>query len=312
MKIALIQQHATRNKEENIARGMRALEEAASQGAQLIAYPELAFDVFLPQHPASPESLDLAEPIPGPTTGIFSQKAKEFKVIVILNLFEREGNRTYDSSPVINADGKIVGKTRMIHILETPSFHEKEYYSPGNLGVSVFNTAVGRIGIAICYDRHFPEYMRALSLEGAELVVVPQAGTVNEWPPGMFEAELQTAAFQNGYFAALVNRVGKEDLLTFAGESFVTDPEGRIVARAPAGKDYILYADVDFEQIKECPAKKHFLLDRRPNVYKNLWNSPVSRLSTCCKLESSYSWQCPRLARLHAVTKQSNWGTWFG
>lgn len=270
MKIALIQQHATRNREDNIVRGIKALEEAASQGAQLVAYPELAFDFFLPQYHTCTESLDLAEPIPGPTTELFSQKAKKLKVVVVLNLFEREGDRTYDSSPVIDSDGEIVGKTRMIHIIEAPCFHEKGYYSSGNLGAGVFDTAVGLIGIAICYDRHFPEYMRALALKEAELVVVPQAGAVDEWTPGIFEAELQVAAFQNGYFTALVNRVGKEDRLTFAGESFVTDPEGQIIARAPARKDYILYADIDFEQLKRCPAQKHFLLDRRPDIYEIL------------------------------------------
>ncbi|NIO36254.1 carbon-nitrogen hydrolase family protein [Candidatus Bathyarchaeota archaeon] len=266
MKIALVQQHATRDREDNIARGIEALEEAASQGVQLVTYPELAFNFFLPQYHASPDSLDLAEPIPGPTTRVFSKKAKELKVVIVLNLFEREGDRTYDSSPVINADGKIVGKTRMVHITDYPCFHERGYYSPGNLGAGVFDTAVGRIGIAICYDRHFPEYMRALALKGAELVLVPQAGAVDEWPPGMFEAELQVAAFQNGYFAALVNRVGREDRLTFAGESFVTDPRGQIIAHAPAGKDCILYADIDLEQLKGCPARKYFLLDRKQDI----------------------------------------------
>lgn len=270
MKIALVQQYSTKNRKDNIARGIKALEEAASHGAQLVAYPELAFDFFLPQHLASPEALKLAEPIPGPTTEIFSEKAKELKTVIVLNIFEREGNRTYDSSPVINSDGKIVGKTHMVHILEAPCFHEKGYYSPGNLGAGVFDTAIGRIGIAICYDRHFPEYMRALALKGAQLVVVPQAGAVGEWPKGIFEAELQIAAFQNGYFTALVNRVGKEERLTFAGESFVTNPTGEIIARAPAEKDYILYADLDFEQLKNCPARKYFLSDRRPDIYKTL------------------------------------------
>lgn len=246
------------------------MEEAAFQGAQLIAYPELAFDFFLPQYPFSPKSLNFAEPIPGPTTELFSQKARDLRVVIVLNLYEREGDKTYDSSPLIDADGKIVGKTRMIHIVEAPCFHEKGYYSPGNLGAGVFHTAVGRIGIAICYDRHFPEYMRALALKGAELVVVPQAGSIDEWPPGIFEAELQVAAFQNGYFTALANRVGKEDLVTFAGESFVSNSEGRIVARAPKGKDHILYADIDFEQLKDCSAQKHFFLDRRPEVYRIL------------------------------------------
>jgi len=243
---------------------------AAANGANLVAYPELAFDTFLPQHRATREALDMAEPIPGPITEAFSAKARELGVVVVLNLFEREKDRTYDSSPVIDANGEIVGKTRMVHIIDAPCFYEQDYYSPGNLGAGVFDTSVGRIGIAICYDRHFPEYMRALALKGAELVVVPQAGAADEWPPGIFEAELQIAAFQNGYFAALVNRVGREDCLTFAGESFVVDPEGRIVAHAPRGEDYILFCDIDLGQLKGCPARKHFLPDRRPEVYENL------------------------------------------
>ncbi|MFX0092715.1 MAG: nitrilase-related carbon-nitrogen hydrolase [Candidatus Hodarchaeota archaeon] len=264
MKIALIQQHATRNKAVNIARGIKAVEEAASNGAQLVAFPELAFEFFLPQYPATRESLDLAESIPGPTTELFCQKAKELNVVVILNIFERENDKTYDCSPVINCDG------RMVYILEAPYFHEKGYYAPGNLGAGVFDTAMGRIGIAICYDRHFPEYMRALALKGADLVIVPQAGAVDEWPPGIFEGELQIAAFQNGYFIALVNRVGKEERLTYAGESFVTDPKGQVISRAPKGEDNILYCDIDFKQLKNCSAREYFLLDRRPDIYKNL------------------------------------------
>jgi len=220
----------------------------------LVAYPELSFEFFLPQYPAFPGFANLAETIPGPTTEVFSQKARESKVVVVLNLLERDGDKTYDSSVVLNTDGEIVGKNRMIHIIETPHFHEKNYYTPGNLGAGVFDTAVGRIGIATCYDRHFPEYMRALALKGAELVVVPQAGAIGEWSQGMFEAELQVAAFQNGYFVALANRVGKEDLITFVGESFVTDPEGQILARAPPGIDCILYADMNFDQLNRCSA----------------------------------------------------------
>lgn len=270
MKIALVQQHATKDKTDNIERGVSALKEAASKGAELVAYAELAFDFFLPQHPAEGGVLGLAEPIPGPTTETFSKLAKELGLVVVLNLFERDDEHTYDSSPVIDADGTIVGKTRMVHIIEAPRFHEQGYYTPGDLGAGVFDTAVGKIGVAICYDRHFPEYMRVLALGGAELVVVPQAGAVDEWPPGVFEGELQIASFHNGYFAALVNRVGEEDCLTFAGESFITAPDGRVVARAPGGEDYILIEEIDLAEIKTCAAKKHFLVDRRPEIYKNL------------------------------------------
>jgi N-carbamoylputrescine amidase len=268
MKIALVQQHATVDKADNIARAVSALEEAASTGAKLVAYAELSFDYFLPQRPATKETLALAERIPGPVTELFSEKAEELGVVVVLNLLEEDRGRRYDTSPVIDADGRIVGKTRMVHVIEAPCFHEKGFYSPGDLGAGVFETAAGRVGVAICYDRHFPEYMRALALGGAELVIVPQAGAVDEWPPGIFEAELQIAAFQNGYFAALVNRVGEEDCLTFAGESFVTDPAGRVIARAPKGRDTILYADIDFGLLDDCHARRHFLPDRRPEVYR--------------------------------------------
>jgi N-carbamoylputrescine amidase len=126
------------------------------------------------------------------------------------------------------------------------------------------------VGVAICYDRHYPEYMRALAIQGAEIVVVPQAGAVGEWSPGIFEAELQVAAFQNGYFAALANRVGREEVNEFAGESYVADPDGRVIARAPAGKDAILYADCDLSKIPASAARRHFLPDRRPRFYSSL------------------------------------------
>ena len=138
-----------------------------------------------------------------------------------LNLFEKDGEYTYDTSPVIDSDGSLIGKTRMVHIPDYENFHERCYYSPGNLGPGVFQTAVGKLGIAICYDRHYPEYMRAMAVKGAELVIIPQAGAVGEWTDGMYEAEMRVASFQNGYYTALCNRVGKEEKLEFSGESFV-------------------------------------------------------------------------------------------
>lgn len=165
--------HNLRDKSDNLKQGTNALREAASNNVDLVVFPELAFEFFLPQRPATQDILSLAEPIPGPTTDLFAQTAKELGVVVILNFFEWDNNRAFDTSPIIDADGKILDKTRMVHILEAPCFHEQGYYTPGDLGAPVFNTKVGRIGIAICYDRHFPEYMRALALYGADLVVVP-------------------------------------------------------------------------------------------------------------------------------------------
>lgn len=270
MKIALVQQRAGPDPEENRERGKRAFLDAARSGAGLVAFAELAFSRFLPQVPATEARLREAELIPGPTTDLFSRLARETGVVAVLNVFERDGRATYDSSPVLDTDGTLLGVTRMAHIMEGPGFHEKGYYAPADNDRLVYATAVGRVGVAICYDRHFPEYMRALRLQGAELVVVPQAGAVEEWTEGIFEAELQVAAFQNGYFAALVNRVGGEDELEFSGESFVVDPDGKVIARAPRGADLILYAECDFDKNHSCHAQRHFLGDRRPDLYRRL------------------------------------------
>jgi predicted amidohydrolase len=268
LRIALVQQHATADPAENRARGEAAFLEAARAGANVVAFAELAFTRFYPQVPATAASAGRAETIPGPTTDLFCGLARRTGCVAVLNLFERDGDRTYDSSPVIDADGRLLGVTRMVHIMEGPGFHERGYYAPGDRESFVHATAAGRIGVAICYDRHFPEYMRGLRLAGAELVVVPQAGAVGEWTEGIFEAELQVAAFQNGYYAALVNRVGPEDALEFAGESFVADPDGRVIARAPRGLDHILFAECDLDRNRASHAARHFLEDRRPPVYE--------------------------------------------
>lgn len=267
MKIALIQQRATPDKPSNVQRGLIAAEDAAKQGAQLICFAELAFEPFYPQEKASGNVADLAETIPGPTTEAFSALARKYHTSFVLNLFERDGDRTFDTSPVIGSNGIILGRTRMIHITDYACFHERGYYTPGDCGAPVYETELGKIGVAICYDRHFPEYMRALALAGAQVVVVPQAGAVDEWPEGLYEAEMRVAAFQNGYFTALCNRVGKEPKLEFGGESFVCDPDGRVIARAGKGTEETLYCDLDLTMIGRSHAQKLFLRDRRPELY---------------------------------------------
>ena len=267
MKIALVQQHATPDKSDNLGRGLEAVRQAARAGAQLVCFAELAFERFYPQRPAGGHPHDLAEPIPGPISAAFQKIARELGIVIVLNLYERDGANAYDCSPVIDADGALLGRTRMVHITEYPCFHEQGYYTPGDTGAPVYDTKAGRIGVAICYDRHYPEYMRALAMGGADLVIVPQAGAVDEWPEGLYEAEMQVAAFQNGYFVALCNRVGKEDCLDFAGESFVCAPDGRVLARAAKGVDTILYADIDLASTRESHARRLFLRDRRPKLY---------------------------------------------
>ena len=127
--------------------------------------------------------------------------------------------------------------------------------------------------MAICYDRHYPEYMRALALGGADLVVIPQAGALDEWPEGLYEAEVRVAAFQHGYFVALCNRVGAEECLTFGGESFICAPDGRVVARAGRLTSEVLCADLDLAEARDSHARRLFLRDRRPELYPG-WLGP--------------------------------------
>ena len=275
MIIALVQQHASPDKAANVARGLAAVDRAAAAGAAIVVFAELAFERFYPQHPAGPSPHDLAEPVPGPVTQAFSDRARRHGMVIVLNLYERDGRDAYDCSPVIDADGRLLGRTRMIHITDYACFHEQGYYTPGDTGAPVYDTKAGRIGVAICYDRHYPEYMRALAVAGADVVVVPQAGAVGEWPEGLYEAEMRVAAFQNGYYVALCNRVGEEDCLTFGGESFVCAPDGQVLARAPALEDAILYADVDPAVAARSHARRLFLRDRRPDLYAG-WVRPAA------------------------------------
>lgn len=277
MKIALVQQHASSDKSQNIERGLDAVDAAAADGAQVVVFAELAFERFYPQRPAVADPVRLGESVPGPATERFAERARRHSVVIVLNLYERDGRSGFDCSPVIDADGRLLGRTRMVHITDYACFHEQGYYTPGDSGAPVYDTRAGRIGVAICYDRHYPEYMRALAIAGADLVVVPQAGAVGEWPEGLYEAEMRVAAFQNGYFVALCNRVGEEDCLTFSGESFVCAPDGRVVARAPAMTDTILYAEIDPAECERSHARRLFLQHRRPELYASWIQSGGTR-----------------------------------
>lgn len=275
MRLALAQVAASLDRQRNLERALQTLREAARRDAEMVVFPELAVDRFFPCRPGDESARLLAEPVPGPTTDRISSLAREHGMVVVFNLYERtDDGRFFDSSPVIDADGRLLGVTRMIHITDYVGFHEQDYYAPGDTGAPVYDTRVGKVGVAICYDRHYPEYMRALGLAGAEIVAIPQAGALGEWPEGMYEAEVRTAAFQNGYFAALCNRVGEEeDLqqgeeeLVFAGESFVSDPEGRLLARGARLEEDLVLAEIDLTKVERSVARDLFLRHRRPDLY---------------------------------------------
>ncbi|MCH8807426.1 MAG: carbon-nitrogen hydrolase family protein [Planctomycetes bacterium] len=268
MKLALAQIQPGPDAQHNRERAIEAMRRAADRGANLIVFPELALSPFFPQKRKDETAAQYAEPVPGPTTEMLCAAARKHALVTVFNLYERdEAGRKFDSSPVIDADGSLLGVTRMVHITDFDWFHERDYYQPSDRGAPVYDTAIGKLGVAICYDRHYPEYMRALGVQGAQIVVIPQAGAVDEWPEGLFEAEVRVAAFQNGYFAALCNRVGAEEHVTFAGESFVADPQGRVIARAPGGEEALLLADCDLDDCARSTARKLFWQDRRPELY---------------------------------------------
>lgn len=272
LRMALAQLSSGTDRERNLLRCLDAMRRASARGARLIVFPELVLDRFFPQRRGDTDSdgtaRGFAETIPGPSTRRIADLARELELVTVFNLYEiDERGLTFDSSPVFDADGALLGVTRMIHITEYENFFEKDYYEPGDRGAPVYETAVGRVGVAICYDRHYPELMRALGVGKADIVLIPQAGSVGEWPEGMYEAEVRTAAFQNGYFAALCNRVGEEERLTFGGESFVTDPEGRVIARGKSGEDDLVIANLKIDQVADSTARRLFWRDRRPELY---------------------------------------------
>lgn len=273
MRIALAQLSSSPDRAANLSRVEKAMRDAKEAGAGLVAFPEVVLDRFFPVRKDDPAASALAEPVPGPVTERIAGLAGELGLVTVFNLYEVDAaGRRFDTSPVFDADGTLLGITRMLHITEYEGFHEQSYYHPGDRGMPVYDTRVGRIGVAICYDRHYPEVMRALGVQGAELVVIPQAGATGEWPEGMYEAEVRTAAFQNGYFVALCNRVGvEEEGLTFSGESFVADPEGRILARGLSLAEDLLLCDLDLGLCASSPARRLFFRHRRPDLYRDGW-----------------------------------------
>lgn len=269
VKIALAQTEASNNIEANIEKGEKFVIKAAENGADVICFPELSFTKFFPQYKNESKYFDLSETIPGKLTERFQKLAKDNNIAIIINVFEKLNGKYFDSSPLILSDGSIAGKSHMLHIAQEPLFYEKDYYAPGETGFPVFNTKFGKLGIVICYDRHFPEHIRALVLKGAEIILIPQAGAEGN-PIRGYEIEMMAASFTNQVFIGLVNRTGKEDNLNFIGGSFVTDPNGEIINKAGDFVEELLITEINTDEIKKYRKERPFLRDRRPELYNIL------------------------------------------
>ena len=268
-KIALGQIVVSNDREKNREKGASMLAEAAKAGASLIAFPEMSFEPFFPQHPTDPAYFEWAEKVPGPTSEKFTALAKKNNIDVLINILQTvERGQYFDATVICGADGEINGYTQMMHICETPGFHEKYYYWPGTTDFPVFDLGLN-VGPCICYDRHYPETMRILTLRGADVIVV-QTATSREEAGGVLEAEMQAAALANGVYVALVNRAGRDGNIDFAGRSFVVDPGGEIIAQSTSHEDDILIVDLDLDRIAQARHEWPFLRDRRPEIYGDL------------------------------------------
>jgi len=279
VRIGLIQASSTDSGAEDpavikahmIEKHMAMIEKAAADGVQMLCLQELFYGPYF----CAEQKIhwyEITESIPdGPTTQLMMETAKRLGMVLVIPIYEVDGTGIYyNTAAVIDADGTYLGKYRKHHIPHClPGFWEKFYFRPGNLGYPVFETAFGKVGVYICYDRHFPDGARCLGLNGAEVVFNPSA-TVAGLSEYLWKLEQPAHAVANQYFICAINRVGTEapwNIGEFYGQSYVCDPRGRMVAVASRDKDELLVADIDLDQIREVRDVWQFYRDRRPDSY---------------------------------------------
>jgi beta-ureidopropionase len=272
VRAALVQTKWTGDKASMIASNVALARQAASQGAQVLCFQELFYGPYFCQV-QDPEYFSYTESIPGPTTELMCALAKETGMVLVVPIYEVEQEGVfYNTAIVIDADGTYLGKYRKHHIPQVKGFWEKYYFRPGNLGYPVFQTAVGPIGVYICYDRHFPEGWRALGLGGARIVFNPSA-TSRGLSAYLWNLEQPASAVANEYFVGAINRVGVEELgdNSFYGSSYFVDPRGQKVGEAASdSEDEVIVRDLDMSVLREVRHTWAFYRDRRPESYDSL------------------------------------------
>jgi beta-ureidopropionase len=260
-----------------VAKHLRLIEQAGRKKVQVLGLQELFYGPYFCAE-QNARWYELTEHIPGgPTIQMMSKLARKHRMVIVAPVYEEEmPGLYYNSAAVIDADGKYLGKYRKHHIPHChPGFWEKFYFTPGNLGYPVFATRYAKIGVYICYDRHFPEGARILGLNGAEIVFNPSA-TVAGLSEYLWDLEQPAHAVANGYYVAAINRPGFEkpwNIGEFYGKSYFCNPRGKIIAQASRDRDELLVADLDLDMIREVRATWQFFRDRRPETYQPLASS---------------------------------------
>lgn len=274
VKVALIQMSCTADMKANFSKAAKLVKKAADKGAQIVCLQELfRTEYFCKVEDA--KLFDLAETIPGPSTEALSKVAKSEKVVIIASLFEKRASGVYHNTAVVlDADGKLLGKYRKMHIPDDPGFYEKFYFIPGDLGFQTFQTKYANIGVLVCWDQWFPEAARLTALQGADIIFYPTAigwkqnrKEEAESYRSSWETVQRGHAIANGVYIAATNRVGKEGEFKYWGNSFVADPFGAIVKRA-SDKEEIVIVDCDLSKVEQTRREWPFLRDRRIDAYQ--------------------------------------------
>ena len=261
-------------REANLDKTLKFVEQAGSAGVQMLCMQEIFTGPYFCAE-QNPRWYEAVERIPdGPTVKLMQELARKYAMVIVVPIYEEdEPGVYYNTAAVIDADGTYLGKYRKSHIPHTaPGFWEKYYFRPGNLGYPVFHTMHGKVGVYICYDRHFPEGARELGLNGAEIVFNPSA-TVAGLSEYLWKLEQPEHAVANGYFVGAINRVGFEapwNIGEFYGQSYFCDPRGQIVAIAKRDEDALVTAELDLDKIREVRHTWQFYRDRRPETYSGL------------------------------------------
>jgi N-carbamoylputrescine amidase len=279
VQVGLVQMRCTANAEENTRRAMAGVREAAAQGAQIVCLPELFRSLYFCQSEEH-ANFALAEPVPGPSTEAFGALARELGVVIVASLFEKRAEGLYhNTAAVLDADGAYLGKYRKMHIPDDPLFYEKFYFTPGDLGFKVFSTRFGRLGVLICWDQWYPEGARLTALRGADVLFYP---TAIGWHPSekaehglaqhqSWELIQRSHGVANGCYVVSVNRTGHEGEsgggIEFWGQSFISDPQGTILAKAPVDEPAILVQPLDLGKLDVQRTHWPFLRDRRIDAY---------------------------------------------
>ncbi len=285
LKVGLVQQACTGEKEENIAKSIEAVKKCAASGAELVVLQELHSSLYFCQTEDT-AMFDLAETIPGPSTELFSKTAKNAGVVLVISLFEKRAAGLYHNTAVVlEKDGTIAGKYRKMHIPDDPAYYEKFYFTPGDLGFNPVKTSVGNLGVLVCWDQWYPEGARLMTLAGADVLIYPTA-IGWESTDSQEEKDRQLDAWMisqrghavaNGLHVVSVNRVGLEpdpsgvtNGISFWGNSFVAGPQGEIIKQFSSNKEQNEVVEIDLKRSEDVRRIWPFLRDRRIDAYDEI------------------------------------------